>query len=180
MRDTIRHDGMPERILAIGDVHGCHRALATLLEQLTVTAADTIVFLGDIIDRGPSSKQVVDELLLLRKKCKVALIMGNHEEMMRDALSGRGLLNTWLDAGGQSTLKSYGGTVDGIPSDHIRLLLSSQPFFETETDIFVHACLESKISLPNQTSEFLRWKHLGGSERVQPAERGALSCGKLK
>jgi serine/threonine protein phosphatase 1 len=72
---------------------------------------------------------------------------------------------TKLDSGGQATLDSYHGLVDNIPPEHIRFLLSSRPFFETDTEIYVHACLESNITLPNQSSDFLRWKHLGGSER---------------
>ncbi|MDA1178847.1 MAG: metallophosphoesterase, partial [Planctomycetota bacterium] len=123
------------------------------------------IFLGDLVDRGPSSKQVVDHVLSLRKQCKVILIGGNHEEMMRNAISGQGFFNAWLEAGGQATLDSYGGSIDNIPPEHIRLLVSTSSFHETETDIFVHVCLESDISMPNQTSDFLRWKHLGGSER---------------
>ena len=88
------------RILAIGDVHGCHRALDTLLGVLALTSSDTVVFLGDAVDRGPDSKLVVDRILSLRDTCKVIFITGNHEEMMRDAISGRGLVNQWLRAGG--------------------------------------------------------------------------------
>ena len=47
---------------------------------------------------------------------------------------------------------------------YIRFLVHTLPYWESETDIFVHASLESGISLKNQTSDFLRWKHLGGSE----------------
>jgi len=156
---------MSGRVLAFGDVHGCHRALTRLLALVAVTSADTLVFLGDVVDRGPATRQVIDRLLLLRDASKVVLVMGNHEEAMRDAVSGRGLFNAWLDVGGRETLDSYGGTVDGIPPDHIRFLLSAQPFWETEHDIFVHATLESQVSLANQTADFLRWKHLSGSER---------------
>lgn len=164
------------RILAIGDVHGCHDALETLLGRIVVSASDTLVFVGDAIDRGPSSKQVVDRILSLRDKCKLVFIMGNHEEMMRDAISGRGLLNAWLDAGGRATLDSYGGNIDNIPPDHIRFLVSASPFFETDSEIFVHANLEHGVSLPNQTSDFLRWKHLGGSERPYSRSKRVI-CG---
>jgi serine/threonine protein phosphatase 1 len=167
---------MPGRILAFGDVHGCHRALLRLLGLLAVTAADTLVFLGDVVDRGPSSRQVVECLLSLRERSKLVLIMGNHEEMMRDAISGRGLYNAWLDAGGRQTMESYGGSIDNIPPAHLRFLLSAQPFWETDTEIFVHANLEHGVSLANQTSEFLRWKHLSGSERpYRPGKR--VICG---
>lgn len=155
---------MSARTLAIGDVHGCHRALVTLLGMLAVTAADTVVFLGDVVDRGPATRQVVDEILSLSKRAKVVCLMGNHEEMMRDAISGRGLFNAWLDVGGKAALDSYGGAIENIPATHLRFLVSTRPYYETDTDIFVHASLEPEVSLANQTAIFLRWKHLAGSE----------------
>src|SRR5665811_620014 len=96
---------MTSRVLAIGDVHGCHRALVTLLDQIAVTESDTLVFVGDVVDRGPASKEVVDCILSLRDKCQVVFILGNHEEMLLDAIAGRGLLNSWLNAGGRATLE---------------------------------------------------------------------------
>lgn len=155
---------MASRTFAIGDVHGCHHALVTLLDMLAVTAADTVVFLGDVIDRGPATRQVIDDILALARRTKVVCLMGNHEEMMRDAISGRGLFNTWLDVGGKATLDSYGGAIENIPPQHLRFLVSTRPYYETDTEIFVHASLEPELSLPNQTAIFLRWKHLGGSE----------------
>lgn len=152
------------RILAIGDVHGCHHALVTLLGVLALTSSDTVVFLGDAVDRGPDSKLVIDQILSLRNTCKVIFITGNHEELMRDAISGRGLSNPWLQAGGQATVESYDGSLENVPPEHIRFLVSGAPFWETDSDIFVHACLESGVSLINQTSDFLRWKHIGGME----------------
>ena len=73
-------------------------------------------------DRGPSSKQVVDTILSLQDTCRVVFIMGNHEEMMRDAISGRGLYNQWLRSGGQATLDSYGGSLENVPPEHIRFV----------------------------------------------------------
>ena len=168
---------MAGRLFAIGDVHGCHRALVALLGVLAPSSNDTVVFVGDAVDRGPSSKQVVEEILALRESCKVVFILGNHEEMMRNAISGRGLMNQWLkDCGGQATLDSYGGSVDSIPPEHIRFLVTAAPFWETDTDIFVHASLESGISLANQTGDFLRWKHLSGSERPHISGKQVI-CG---
>lgn len=167
---------MAGRTLAIGDVHGCDRALETLLDTIAVSATDSIIFLGDLVDRGPESKQVISRVLSLQDECHVVGIMGNHEEMMQIAISGRGLFNAWLDVGGEETLDSYGGSVDNIPGDHIRFLASAYSFYETETDIFVHACLESDISLRNQTFEYLRWKHLTGSERPHISGKRVI-CG---
>ncbi|TWT33560.1 Serine/threonine-protein phosphatase 1 [Posidoniimonas corsicana] len=156
---------MSGRLLAIGDVHGCQRALESLLDQIGLTAEDTLVFLGDLVDRGPSSNGVVDCVCELREEHNVVVIMGNHEEMMRDAISGRGLYNAWLDVGGRETIRSYGGDADAIPPSHSRLLFSSAHYFEADRDVFVHASLEPGVSLPNQSSDYLRWKHLSGSEQ---------------
>ncbi|MEK6237342.1 MAG: metallophosphoesterase [Planctomycetales bacterium] len=167
---------MAGRILAIGDVHGCDRALAALLRMLAVGAEDTVVFLGDAVDRGPSSKQAVDRILALRDACKVVFLMGNHEEMMRDVLSGRGLMNQWLGVGGRATLKSYGGSLDDVPSEHIRFLVTALPFWESGADVFVHASLEPDVSLRNQTSDWLRWKHVSGSESPHASGKRVV-CG---
>jgi serine/threonine protein phosphatase 1 len=167
---------MSGRTLAFGDVHGCYRALSRLLKLVAVSPADTLVFLGDLVDRGPGTKQVIDALIRLRQSCKLVLIMGNHEEMMRDAISGHGLFNAWLDQGGRQTLSSYGGSIENIPLSHLKFLLSAQAFWEAEADIFVHACLEPNVSLANQTADYLRWKHLGGGEAPHSSGKRVI-CG---
>ena len=155
---------MNGRTLAIGDVHGCHTALVTLIDKLALEPDDQIVFLGDAVDRGPDSKKVVDSILELNNLCQVIFLMGNHEEMMRNAIAGTGLIDQWLRAGGQATLESYGGSLEQVHPEHIRFLVSGKNYWEDDCNIYVHANLESSISLPNQVSEFLRWKHLGGEE----------------
>lgn len=167
---------MSGRILAVGDIHGCHNALATLLEAIVLTASDTVVFLGDAVDRGPDSKLVIDHILLLQNQCRVNFIAGNHEEMMRNAISGRGLVNQWLESGGQATVDSYGGSLTNVPPAHIRFLVSSLPFWESDNDIFVHACVEPRVSLANQTSDYLRWKHISGSESPHASGK-RIVCG---
>lgn len=155
---------MPGRTLAIGDIHGCDHALETLLQQLALTSDDTVIFLGDIVDRGPGTRQAIDRILELRRLCDVVTIMGNHEEMMRDAISRGWLFEGWLDFGGRETLNSYGGQVEDIPAEHLRFLTMLKPWWETEHDIFVHAAVEPHLALVNQTANYLRWKHIDGSE----------------
>jgi serine/threonine protein phosphatase 1 len=62
---------MTDRIIAIGDVHGCSKALATLLEAIQPTESDTLVFLGDYIDRGPDSRGVLEQVITLSGRCTV-------------------------------------------------------------------------------------------------------------
>jgi serine/threonine protein phosphatase 1 len=155
---------MSHRVLAIGDIHGCLRALTTLLDAVAPSNTDTVVFVGDAVDRGPASRQVIDCILALREKCKVVFILGNHEEIMLDAVTGRSVMEPWLTFGGRATVESYGGSVENVPAEHLRFLQSAALYFETEAEIFVHANLERGIALANQTSDYLRWKHIDGTE----------------
>ena len=70
------------RIITIGDVHGCSVALRTLIEAIQPTPLDTLVFLGDYIDRGPDSRGVIEQVIALGERCQVVPLLGNHEEML--------------------------------------------------------------------------------------------------
>jgi serine/threonine protein phosphatase 1 len=67
-----------ERIIAIGDVHGCSAALAALVRAIDLTVQDTLVFLGDYIDRGPDSRGVLEEVIALAERCVVVMLVSNH------------------------------------------------------------------------------------------------------
>jgi len=131
------------RIFAIGDIHGCATELEALLSKIAPQADDLVVFLGDYIDRGPSSRQVIDMVLQLAKRCRVVSLKGNHEAMFLDFLehpetSGAGL---FILNGGAATLANY-MTPDGgieLPEEHIKFLHDLKLFFETDEYFFVHA-----------------------------------------
>jgi serine/threonine protein phosphatase 1 len=74
---------LTERIIAVGDVHGCSAALAALVRAIDLMALDTLVFLGDYIDRGPDSRGVLEQVIALAARCTVVPLPGNHEEMVR-------------------------------------------------------------------------------------------------
>ena len=79
---------MPSRVIAIGDIHGCATALRALVEAIRPQPDDTLITLGDCVDRGPESRQVIDELLQLREKCRLIPLLG--QSRRDDAqLSGR-------------------------------------------------------------------------------------------
>jgi serine/threonine protein phosphatase 1 len=131
---------MTERIIAIGDVHGSAKALATLLEGILPTQEDTLVFLGDYIDRGPDSRGVVEQVVALPERCTVVPLLGNHEEMMLAALEGgESEVRFWLKFGGDVALASYGwkGGPDvrsddlrGLfPRGHVEFLKSCRDYF---------------------------------------------------
>lgn len=164
------------RILAIGDIHGCDVALETLLPMLEISAADTIVVLGDVVDRGPGTRQVVDRLLQLAQECRLVLILGNHEEMMLAALEGSGPVEPWLRYGGTATLFSYGGDPGRIPPAHLEFLRSGRPFWESDREVFIHANLEPNVALERQQPEWLRWTHLSRCETPHPSGNRII-CG---
>lgn len=167
---------MPGRTLAIGDIHGCDVAFAALLRALSIAADDTVVVLGDAIDRGPGSKQVVDRLLKLAGECRLVFILGNHEEMLLDALTEEVVRQGWLQYGGAETLASYGGDLADIPQEHLDFFRSAIGYMETESDIFVHANLEPGVPLELQQVEWLRWTHLTGYEVPLPSGK-RIVCG---
>src|SRR5947209_816078 len=99
---------MPSRTVAVGDIHGCARALTTLVEAVQPTAVDTLIPLGDFIDRGPDSCGVLRLLIALRQRCRLIPILGNHEATLLAARSDAWSLRFWLSCGGSATLDSYG------------------------------------------------------------------------
>ena len=167
---------MSGRTLAIGDIHGCDVALDKLLRALSISSGDTVVVLGDAVDRGPGSKQAVERLLQLAKECRLVFILGNHEEMLLDALTQEFALQGWLQYGGAATLLSYGGAQEDIPDSHLEFFRSAVSFFETDSDLFIHANLEPGVPLDRQPVEWLRWTHLTGFEFPHPSGKRVV-CG---
>jgi serine/threonine protein phosphatase 1 len=148
------------RTIAIGDIHGCSQALDALLRAIAPASDDTIVALGDYVDRGTDSRGVVERLLELASQCRLVPLIGNHEIMLLQALD-RGIAHSgWLLCGGKETLLSYGGRLEGIPSEHVEFFRSLLPFYETDTHFFVHANYQYDMSLADQPDYLLYWEHL--------------------
>lgn len=156
---------MPERVIAIGDIHGCPAALRALIEVIQPTPEDTLIPLGDCIDRGPDSRGVMDELLRLREKCRLVPLLGNHEEMMLNYLDGRPQPDDWLEFGGKATLASYSEARDlaDVPNEHIDYIRTWADCFQTETHFFVHGGYEPERPLSEQHWPVLRWHSLRDS-----------------
>lgn len=132
-----------ESVLAIGDVHGCADELRELLEIAAPSPNTTVVFLGDYIDRGSQSRQVVETILELKKTHRVVSLRGNHEAMLLEFLDGRDAQRVarFIMNGGSSTLASYasGPGRYEIPAEHMEFFHSTAIAFETATHFFVHA-----------------------------------------
>lgn len=156
---------MPERIIAVGDIHGCSQALDALLDAIGPTSNDTIVTLGDYVDRGNDSKGVIDRLLDLKSRCKLIPLMGNHEEMMLSVVLDGVSPYRWLEYGGVDTLDSYGfsGDMRVIPEEHLQFFQEMYDFYETEQHFFVHANYDPELPLEDQSEHMLRWLKLSES-----------------
>jgi serine/threonine protein phosphatase 1 len=170
----------PKRTLVIGDIHGCHVALKTLLSKVQPAAEDRVVFLGDYIDRGPASREVIDALLDLRKTTVPVFLRGNHEVMILDARESFLKADIWQSYGGLETLFSYGANyrqdwVSLIPDAHWAFFEGSQPYYETNTHIFVHACLDPELDMDAQPDWLRYWEFF---DRLRPHKSGkCVICG---
>lgn len=155
---------MTGKYFAIGDIHGCINLLEALWNKIDFDREkDTLVFIGDYIDRGPDSREVVDFVLDLKKKLNVICLRGNHEQM----LLTYHLYNTYKDFylmnGGTSTITSYGlvnsdsGKRIDIPAEHLDFFRRLIPYHETDDYIFVHAGLKPGAPLYKQDPTDMIW-----------------------
>ncbi|MBX3424661.1 MAG: serine/threonine protein phosphatase [Pirellulales bacterium] len=152
----------PARTIAVGDVHGCATALAALVEMVHPEPADTLVMLGDTIDRGPDSRGVIEQLLALRKRCRLVCILGNHEQMLLDALEGLMPVQEWLRYGGAETLDSYGkgAGVNAVNDAHVAFIRTWRDVHETEDEFYCHGNYVERMPLNSQYWPDLRWQSL--------------------
>jgi serine/threonine protein phosphatase 1 len=168
-----------QRVYAIGDVHGCRAELDRLLDRIasdcdSAPAETHLIFVGDLVDRGPDSAGVVERLLIGNLPCdRHSFLMGNHEEAMLDAWDGdTETLQGWLAYGGRETLESYGvdraetyrsgAEIIGrmracVPRRHIDFVRSFQDQVRVGDYLFVHAGIRPGVPLPEQDSYDLRW-----------------------
>jgi serine/threonine protein phosphatase 1 len=156
------------RLIAVGDIHGCVDELDTLLRAVAPSASDTIVFLGDYVDRGPTPRGVVERLIELRDSavCETVFLRGNHEDMMLAFLGERGRHgDAFLFNGGRATLASYAVPPDVtgtearamIPERHLDFIRNLELKHVDGPFVFVHAGIAPLRSLDEQDEEDLLW-----------------------
>lgn len=159
------------RTIVIGDIHGCLKALETLLQAMDLQPSDTVITIGDYVDRGPDSKGVIDRLILLKDQVNLVPLLGNHEEMMIEALDKQGEPYAWFMHGGAKTMESYGfeGDTSVVPPSHLEFLRGLKPYHESDTHFFVHANYDPRLPLEDQPAQLLRWVKL--TERMPGPHR---------
>ena len=164
-------DADGERVFVIGDLHGCVEEPKLLLRHLeqkeALGDADLVVFLGDYIDRGPESREVVDLMLEFRAKFpKTRFLMGNHEDMLMDFLGFGGTLGeSYLYNGGIETIQSYGMTVfsppdemvKALPPDHLKFFIHLDRIVRVSDFVCVHAGINPLRELESQNDGDVLW-----------------------
>lgn len=168
------------RIYAIGDVHGRADLLAPVLQQIEIdvllhpVAKPVVVFLGDYIDRGPASKEVIDLLLAPGPMSEMVFLKGNHEAFVLDILENSARLDDWRRYGGLETLISYGvkppinptaseqvtlvnAFAKALPDAHRHFLETLRTSYDCGDFLFVHAGVRPLVPLSAQTEKDLLW-----------------------
>jgi diadenosine tetraphosphatase ApaH/serine/threonine PP2A family protein phosphatase len=137
------------RVLAIGDIHGAIGPLQRLLRRLQPCREDTLIFLGDYIDRGEDSRAVLEYLIDLESRYRCVFLKGNHEDMFLSSCDGDPSARLlWLENGGWKTVRDFGGPLPARrlldwlpPARHMAWLQRLRMSYETESHYFVHAGL---------------------------------------
>jgi serine/threonine protein phosphatase 1 len=169
------------RIYAVGDIHGRADLLAQLLTMIDADrrlgayeGLPVLLFIGDYVDRGVASKDVVDQVLALEGKgYELRFLKGNHEAAMMSFLESPEAGPTWFALGGAETLYSYGVSVPrtgagptelrltskalraAIPPDHMRFYMRLELFARYGDYFFVHAGLKPGRDLQEQSERDL-------------------------
>jgi serine/threonine protein phosphatase 1 len=154
------------RLFAIGDIHGCPDELATILKAIAPREEDTVVFVGDYVDRGPSARDAVEIVLDLQKgPAEVVTLKGNHEDMMLSYLGFRGHYGeSFLFNGGAATMDSYSigegeldNAIEHIPAEHLKFYRNLSLSYLRPPYFFVHAGILPARQLEEQDPEDLLW-----------------------
>ena len=130
------------RTLMVSDIHGCYESFRYLLEnEWQITPDDVLYLLGDYIDRGPASREVVDYILNLQEKgYTVYTLMGNHEDMMLAAKEDDLQFRNWLINGADTTLESFGVShPEHLHQDYKEFFQGLTFYYELTNSFLVHA-----------------------------------------
>ena len=146
----------------IPDIHGRDDLLGRALTEIAAHAggeAGIIVTIGDYVDKGPDSRQVIDRLLSgVAEGWRLIALKGNHDAMMEQALRDPARMASWMEKGGDAALASYGGGVGAVPRAHIAWLDRLQLMHVDAHRVYVHAGVDPQVPLDRQDEVTLLWK----------------------
>lgn len=169
---------------AIGDVHGCADLLEALLVEIKDMAEQEgynyrVVFLGDVIDRGPDSRRAMELVIeTLRNVPESKLIQGNHESLLLRAIEGDDFdVYRWVSQGGMEALHSYGfrgggkitpqAIASAVGEEHLTCMRTAERYVELEGHILVHAGVRPGTPMKRQSHHDLMWIREGFLDYVE-------------
>ncbi|WP_443749072.1 metallophosphoesterase family protein [Asticcacaulis solisilvae] len=180
--ESVRPSTIGRLTYAIGDIHGRDDLFARMIERIEADSAlqgerPVIVLLGDYVDRGAASAEVLDRILRLEQAdwCDVVVLLGNHEETLLNFLSDSSCGPAWVEYGAGATLASYGvqtpamrtdpeaweqvreELVAAIPPAHVDLLRRMRLTYRDGDYFFVHAGVRPDVPLEAQGAEDFLW-----------------------
>lgn len=156
------------RRIVTGDVHGCYKTLKKLLEdKIGITKDDKLLFVGDFIDRGPSSREVLDYLIDLKwQGFNLKSVRGNHEEMMLKAFHDESFMHAWYNNGAEETLKSFQVPeellfdfegIRQIPDRYVQFISNMPYYIEEDGFLICHAGLNFDAPDPFDDTQSMIW-----------------------
>jgi len=150
-----------KKLFAIGDIHGCFDSFKELVEnKIQLQKNDKLILLGDYIDRGDKSKEVIDFIMELQEKgFDVVPLMGNHEAMLLDAYENEKNISKWVQNGGNETLKSFEiSSLQDIESKYMMFFKDLRFYYSFEDYLFVHAGFNDNVLDPFSDYYSMLWK----------------------
>lgn len=146
----------------IADIHGRYDLLSRALAEIAAHSgggAGVIVAIGDYVDKGPESRQVIERLLSgVAAGWRFIALKGNHDAMMAQALREPLKMAAWIAKGGDAALKSYGGDPAAVPHTHIAFLDQLRLMHLDAHRLYVHAGVDPELPLDRQSEVTLLWK----------------------
>jgi serine/threonine protein phosphatase 1 len=168
-----------QRVYAVGDIHGCADLFGDLIcaieadDRTRGPSETTVILLGDLVDRGPDSRRVIDAARDWSRRRAVRILFGNHEEMFLKSLEDEAVLRQFIRFGGKETILSYGVTREEylemtveelqaamavrIPSEDLDFMRGFEDMIVIGDYVFVHAGIRPGVDLDSQAPADLRW-----------------------
>lgn len=151
---------MSDRLLAIGDIHGCMDPFHELVEKkIRIRKSDRIVLLGDYIDRGYQSREVIDYVIDMQNHgFDIIPLMGNHESMLIDSIGNEKSMYNWSMNGGNETLLSFGiKSSKDLDHKYVQFFKNLLFYYIHGHFVFVHAGFNDEIPDPFQDKFQMIW-----------------------
>jgi serine/threonine protein phosphatase 1 len=151
---------MTERLFAIGDIHGCYPQFRELVElKIQINKNDTLVLIGDYIDRGFQSKEVIDYIIDLQQEgFNIIPLLGNHEATLLNVLENEEVFPKWIQNGGSETMHSFGiKSLKGLDRRYLDFFKGLPFYYVCNNFLFVHAGFNDELVNPFDDTYEMLW-----------------------